>query len=111
MIQLTLTLKMTTAQVVETSVTVNNNSPIQAYVHPDDQTQPFEMTPGFKPFSRIKANGQGYTLIHSFSPFPFQKNSFKVMLHGTICNTSFQHCCNIVSNGFNVVLILLRCVA
>ena len=46
--QLTLTLKMTTAQVVETSVTVNN-SPIQDYVHPDDQTQPFEMTPGFKP--------------------------------------------------------------
>ena len=31
---------MTTAQVVETSVTVNNNSPIQVYVHPDDQTQP-----------------------------------------------------------------------
>ena len=53
MIQLTLTLKMTTAQVVETSVTVNNNSPIQDYVHPDDQTQPFEMTPGFKPFTII----------------------------------------------------------
>ena len=51
MIQLTLTLKMTTAQVVETSVTVNNNSPIQDYAHPDDQTQPFEMTPGFKPFT------------------------------------------------------------
>ena len=41
-IQLTLTLKKTTAQVVETSVTINNNSPIQDYVHPDDQTQPFE---------------------------------------------------------------------
>ena len=39
-IQLTLTLKMTTAQVVETSVTVSNNSPIQDYVHPDDQTEP-----------------------------------------------------------------------
>ena len=39
-IQLTLTLKMTTAQVVETSVTVNNNIPFQDYVHPDDQTQP-----------------------------------------------------------------------
>ena len=38
-IQLTLTLKMTTAQVVKTSVTVNN-SPIQDYIHPDDQTQP-----------------------------------------------------------------------
>ena len=56
-IQLTLNLKMTTAQVVETSVTVNNNSPIQDYVHPrpDDHTQPtFEMTPGFKPFTVFK---------------------------------------------------------
>jgi len=49
-IQLTLTLKMFTAQIVETSVTVNNNSPIQDYVHPDDHTQPtYEITPGFKP--------------------------------------------------------------
>ena len=31
---------MTTALVVETSVTVNN---IQDYVHPDDQTQPFSI--------------------------------------------------------------------
>ena len=31
---------MNTAQAVETSVTVNNDSPIQDYVHPDDQTQP-----------------------------------------------------------------------
>ena len=38
--RLTLTLKMTTAQVVETSVTVNNNSPVQDYVYPDNQTQP-----------------------------------------------------------------------
>ena len=44
---------MTTAQIAETSVIVNNNSPIQDYVQPDDQTQPtFEMTPGFKPFTR-----------------------------------------------------------
>ena len=54
MIQLTLTLKMTTTQVVETSVTVNNNSPIQVYVHLDDQTKPtFEMTPGFKSFTVV----------------------------------------------------------
>ena len=52
MIELTLTLKMTIAQDVETSVTVNNNNPIQDYVHPDDHTQPtHEMTPGFKPFT------------------------------------------------------------
>ena len=55
MIQLTLTLKMTTAQVVETSVTVNNNRPIQDYVHPEDQTQPtFKMTPEFKPFTILR---------------------------------------------------------
>ena len=56
-IGITLTLKMTTAQVVdrnvETSVTVNNKSPMQDYVHPDDQTQPTEMTPGFKPFTKL----------------------------------------------------------
>ena len=39
-IQLTLALKVTTAQVVETSVAVNNNSPIQDHVHQDDHTQP-----------------------------------------------------------------------
>ena len=43
---------MTTAQVAETSVSVNNNSPIQDYVYLDDQTRPtFEMTPVLKPFT------------------------------------------------------------
>ena len=47
---------MTTAQVVETLVTVNNNSPIQDYVHLDNQTQPtFEMTPEFKLSQRKNA--------------------------------------------------------
>ena len=51
-IQLTLTLMMTTAQVVKTSLTVNKNSPIQDYVHLKDHSQPtFEMTPWFKPFT------------------------------------------------------------
>ena len=39
MMQLTLSMKMTTAQAVEMSVTVNNNSPIQDDVHPADHTQ------------------------------------------------------------------------
>ena len=57
-VQPPLTLKMTTIQVVEMSVTVNNNSPIQGYVHPDDQTQPtFEMTRGFKPFTNLNMVG------------------------------------------------------
>ena len=36
---------MTTAQVVETPVTVNNNGPSQDYVHPDDQTQGIILIP------------------------------------------------------------------
>ena len=43
---------MTTGQVVETSVIVNNNSPIEDYVHRDDQTQPtFEMLKLFQTMS------------------------------------------------------------
>ena len=39
-IQLTFTLKLTTVhRLTKTSVTVNNNSPIQDYVHPDHHTQ------------------------------------------------------------------------
>ena len=67
-----LTLKITTTQVVEKSVTVNNNSPIQEYVHPEDQTQPtYEMTPGFKPFTiqelQLKSSRSGMSPTTSLS--------------------------------------------
>ena len=40
------------------------DSPIQDYVHLDDQTQPtFEMTPGFKPFT----NPPLFDMFDSFS--------------------------------------------
>ena len=59
MIQLTLTLKMTTAQVVKTSVTVSNNCPIQDYVHPDEQTQPtFELLPLCTPHVTISTQSK-----------------------------------------------------
>ena len=38
-VRVNVVLKMTTAGVVETSVTFNNNSPIQDHVHTDDHTQ------------------------------------------------------------------------
>ena len=47
-----MTLKMTTAQVVETSVTVTNSS-FQNYTHPDDHTTQTTDTPGFKPFTML----------------------------------------------------------
>ena len=43
---------MTTAQVVETSVTVANSS-FQNYTHLDDHTRQTTDTPGFKPFTMI----------------------------------------------------------
>ena len=53
MIQLTLNLKMTITQVVETSVSVNN-SPIKDYNHLDNYAQPtYEMSVEFKPFTVI----------------------------------------------------------
>ena len=75
MIQLTLALKMTTAQVVETSVTVNNSA-IQDYVHPDDDTQPtYKKTPGFKPFTEnsqpaysLKSRSRGQKKYDNVSP-------------------------------------------
>ena len=44
-----LTLKMTAAQVVKTSVT--NNSLSKDYLHPDDHAKQITDTPGFKPFT------------------------------------------------------------
>ena len=74
---------MTTAQVVETSVTVNNDSPIQDYVHPDDQTQPtFEMTPRFKPFtvvyclSNCQFSSRSLAVSFALSPFRFLGRGF-----------------------------------
>ena len=49
-----LTLKMTSTQVVETSVNVTSNSPSQGYIHPVDHNNysynSYDLTPGFKSF-------------------------------------------------------------
>ena len=46
-----LTLKLTTAQVVETSVTSNSLS--KDYLHPDDHAKQITDSLGFKPFTMI----------------------------------------------------------
>ena len=47
-----MTLKKTSAQVVETLDNVISNSPSQDYTHPDDRTLlNYDTTPGFKPFT------------------------------------------------------------
>ena len=97
-IKLTLALKMTTEQVVETSVTVNNNSPIQDYVHPEDQTQPtFEMTPGLKPFSTLFYLQQHLFFICS-NIFYLQQHLFYLQQHLFL----FAATCFICSNFFNL---------
>ena len=49
---------MTSAQVVETTVIVNNNSSFQNYTNPDDHTQQTTDTPGFKPFTVLRSFGR-----------------------------------------------------
>ena len=49
---------MTSAQVVETSVTTTGNSPSQDYTHPDDQTTLLHVTPGFKPSTVLRSLGR-----------------------------------------------------
>ena len=62
-----MTLMMTSAQVVQTSVNVTNNSPSRDYSHPDDQTTQTTETPGFKPFTviNVKVRAISYVLFAS----------------------------------------------
>ena len=73
MIKLTLTLKMTTVQVIETSVTVNNNSLIQEIYMDDHVLSTYEMTPGFKPFTELETMIIKTDQIHLY----FNNNSQK----------------------------------
>ena len=60
---------MTTAYVVETSVTVNNNSPIQDYVQHDDQTQPtFEAVDSLNVIHELRLKEiQQFFIMQTFS--------------------------------------------
>ena len=60
---------MTSAQVVETSVIVNNNSSFQNYTNPDDHTQQTTDSPGFKPFTVL-------ILLEQKIPFENNENAF-----------------------------------
>ena len=69
-----MTLMMTSAQVVETSVNVTNNSPSWDYSHPDDQTTQTTETPGFKPFTVLNSKYYHWQvldigLVHSYIPW------------------------------------------
>ena len=61
---------MTTAQVVETSVTVNNNSPIQDYIQLDNQTfvictKLHQITPNCTKLHQAASN---WTKLHQSAP-------------------------------------------
>ena len=90
---------MTTTQVVETSVTINNNSPIQDYVRSDDHAQPtYEMTRGFKPFTHIKNNWIFVRLPRSrpgkVKEFTFKpsKNNQGLVLYSQVANDQGYIC-------------------
>ena len=54
---------MTTTQVVETSVTVNNNSPNQDYVLPDDQTHAFFVNGVLSTPGQFGTKGSAYSRV------------------------------------------------
>ena len=63
---------MTSAQVVETSVTVTDNSPFQDYPYPDDHTTQSTVTPGFKPFTdNDNDNNNNNNNIYPGSPLAY----------------------------------------
>ena len=72
-IQLTFTLKMITAHVIETSCTVNNR-PIHNFDQPDNHVPPsYEITPGFKPSTERKREKKEKKLVgenYSFKAVP-----------------------------------------
>ena len=70
MIQPTLTLKVTTAQVVETSFTVNN-SPIQDYTHPEDHSSPIYTIKRGQDFGRQFHTNHLYFINSSLELVPF----------------------------------------
>ena len=82
---------MTTAEAVETTVTVNKNSPIEDYVPLDDQARPtFEMTPGFEPF----------TVLSTCSIAPGQAQASNDKIHIVFTGVPLSHYQNLNSNIF-----------
>ena len=84
---------MTTAQVVETSVTVNNNSPIQDHVHPDYQTQPT--------FKNTDVNLHSITGVPSV--FSLEKKLSLLLKHWTVVTSRVGHVLSIQFQDIHVV--------
>ena len=74
-------LKMTTAQVVEMSVTVNNSSPVQDYVHLDDQTQPTFEIPYCWVFPKLNVFFHSILILLHLCNFWRQHVVLKYILH------------------------------
>ena len=91
---------MTSAQVVETSVT--NNSSFQNYSHPDDHTIRTTDTPGFKPFTkfplRYQVIGKGQQFVVSTKTMHVTLFLLQRYLVGSrykyIPNDTAEVCCN-----------------
>ena len=100
-----MTLKMTTAQVVETSVTVTNSS-FQNYTHPNDHTTRTTDTPGFKPFTIYP---------REFGKIDFLKVIFIVnnsRIYNNYCSHSDNITINIImfiyTNNYNITITLIK---
>ena len=97
---------MTFAHVVETSVTVTDNSPFQDYPHPDDHTTRSTVTPGFKPFTVLQLHYMKYFTSHRVSERgPSGLSLYSFHLHSRvkmgIPGVSLIRICRVVFVGTN----------
>ena len=94
-----MTLKMTSAQVVETSVIVNNNSSFQNYTNPDDHTRQTTDTPGFKPFTENNYNLTS-VLPHAGGVSGFSSDFARINTKHRISNTKNSEIKKKISSEF-----------
>ena len=73
-------------QVVETSVTVSNNSPFQDYPHPDNHPTLSTVTPGFKPFTCTVLFLRGSFIASKVGNFCSTINTVFTVFHIKFCN-------------------------
>ena len=79
-----LTLMMTSARLVETSVTTINNSPSQDYTHPDNQTTLLHVTSELKPFTVIWAQIKAHDCLQRPSDRDSSHNWWTKVMHSNV---------------------------
>ena len=102
-----LTLKMTTAEVVETSVT--NNSLSEDYPHLDDHAKQITDTPGFKPFTTSEFDSQNNNIswLQNIDTLRSSRGAQRYM--GFFLDCAFQLLIGWLADSCHIVIVPVEC--